>query len=243
MKKTLLFLLLFLLLSKAGFAQDSSQISKKQYIPNFKVGVFVSPEWSADYFSFTHFVDAKIRTGYNFGLVGFKSINKRLSLRIGLGYSKKSYMTTDYEYIYPIRDENGLLIGQGTGTSLEDFRIHDIIVPINFYWDYGQYNKSPLFYFFSAGTELGFLVRHTMYFKYTPQVTPNKKGRQSATSIPQRVQLNIGMGVGYDLKNGNALRLEPNVKADLVDIFKKDVPWGNPTFSYGIRFMFTHTIR
>lgn len=247
MKK--LIFVLALLFSYPSFAQDSVFIQPKKtksFLGFDRVGLFASPEQAGEYFIFIG-NRGKMYPSYNFGINTFKALSKRWDLHIGLGYNYKKYNTGDLPYRFDIR-ENGVILEEVQGNFIETYTTQDIIVPLNFFLNYGQNNKIPLFYFLSGGVELGFLLNHKMYTDFQDERFPNQFASTASGTIGykkrplnfQRLNLHFGFGFGWEFKNKSALRAEPYFKVDVMDVFSSGltIP-GNPTFARGVRFMYT----
>ncbi len=251
MKK--LIFIIALLFSYNSFAQDSVFLQPKKtksFLGFDRIGVFATPEQSAEYFIFIG-TRGKMYPSYNFGVSTFKPLSKRWDLHVGLGYNYKKYDTGNMPYRRSIR-ENGVILEQIEGNEVETYITQDIIVPINFFLTYGQNNKIPLFYFLSMGTELGFLLNHKIERDFQNEAFPNQFLSTRAGTIGykkrplnfQRLNLHFGFGLGWEFKNKTSLRVEPHFKADLMDIFSSGLTIaGNPTFSRGVRFMYTYSFR
>jgi hypothetical protein len=251
MKK--LIFIIALLFSYNSFAQDSVSTqpkNSKSFLGFDRVGVFASPEWAATYFIFNG-SEGKMFPQYNFGVTTMKKLSKRWDLNLGLGYSSRKYQTESMSHGYQIF-EDGIFVGNGVRNAVDTYTTREIIMPINFHLTYGQYDKSPLFYFLSMGTELGFVLNHKIDRDYENNEFPSISGSTASGTIEykrlplnfQRFNLNLGIGLGYEFKNKNALRVEPNLKLDIMDVFTSGVTiLGNPVFSRGVRFTYTYSFR
>lgn len=165
-----------------------------------RVGVFVTPEQAGEYFIFIG-NRGKMYPSYNFGINAFKPLSKRWDLHVGLGYNYKKYNTGNLPYRFDIWEE-GQIVDEVKGNYVETYTVQDIIVPINFFLNYGQNNKIPLFYFLSIGTELGFLINHRIYEDMQNEAFLNKSLSTRAGTIGynkrplnfQRLNLHFGFG-------------------------------------------------
>lgn len=246
MKK--LFICLLSLLSISLLAQQE----ENKFTPD-RVGLSISPEWAGDYAVFTNSL-ADQRTNMNLGLNisanVFYELGKRSVLNIGLGYSYRGYEIKDMTITPIILDENWNLDTIYTLTGEEQYKWHNLTIPINLYLEYGQYNNSPLFFYTSFGTELNFLLLREWFLDYhdNPEDLPDireKKGLNSTTK-PYHILINIGAGLGYQFNERAALRVEPNFKVNIGNNPLDPFPMvfiGDYEYAWGIRAMFTYRLK
>ncbi|PIY09855.1 MAG: hypothetical protein COZ18_07200 [Flexibacter sp. CG_4_10_14_3_um_filter_32_15] len=203
MLKFIISLALSIVISSAVLAQkDTLNTTNKPFLNINSIGAFASVEWGAEYFVFLG-DEGKMYPGYNFGINTSKTLSKRWTMITGIGYSKKKYQT-GLRYYNTIRVVNGTIENGIEGQLYETHTIQDVIIPINFYLDYGQHNKSRIFYFLSFGTELGVLINHKRHVDYQNELVQNQSSVAHSKFI-SKVNLNFGAGLGYQFKNNSVI--------------------------------------
>lgn len=186
-------------------------------------GLTASPDYTAEYFTFLGDYGGKVKMGYLFNFNGYKKLNKRTYLNVGLGFVSNGYKVYGDVRYY-------LDTGYITIPSLRDSKFRQIMMPLLIYNQWTTKNQKTSFTL-SYGLDFQWALLQSITISSVLQTQTVRY--KSDKPNPDRINLNFGIGIGRQLDSNKKLVLEPNFKVTL----KHNKAGDDYGFSAGIRTM------
>jgi hypothetical protein len=212
----------------------SKRTSGQEINSRLSLALTISPDFN----SVNHFSESDF--GTSLGLGASFNITRRLSIRTGVGYSKKTYSAMPHEYKAPWASSSA---GKYAKSINADCRVFD--VPVSFNYAFSTAPKQT--FFVSAGLSSYFMLKET----YT-LVGSNQSGYPPKTNLSYSYKndnkhllsiINLSMGMSRPISKHTSIVIEPYVKMPFTGIGQGKVNLQSAGINFQLQYNFPRKIK